>query len=342
MRHLIDKLSLFISMVALALASCASPATQMATPEPVKLKVSVLPFISYAPFFIALEEGFFAEQGIEVEFLRIEATSEAMPALASGEIDVAAGFYDVSTLNAIAQGGKIKYVSDKGYLDAQSCAFATWVVRQDILDSGTLDDLNNLKGMKIALTPASSAEYALYLLLEEADLSEEDVEVLNIPVPNRHEGLGNGSIDIAATGEPWVVRAINAGYGNIWRPWNEYMPNFQFSIIMYGPNLLEKNPDAGRRFMIAYLKAVRQYNQGKTERNVEIIAKHTQMQPEEVRQACWMAMKSDGSLVLEGMEGFQEWAFNKGLLVSKVSEEQLVDLSFVEYANQYLEEHADQ
>lgn len=341
MKPIFQKLLLFSTTLTLILSSCMSQPTEMATPEPVKLKVSVLPFISYAPFFIALEEGFFAEQGLEVEFLRIEATSEAMPALASGELDVAAGFYDVSTLNAIAQGGKIKYVSDKGYLNPQSCSFVTWLVRQEILDSGLLDDPKNLKGMKIALTPASAAEYALYLLLQEAGLSESDVEVLNIPVPNRNEALSNGSIDIAATGDPWIVRAINAGVGNVWRPWNEYMPNFQFSIIMYGPNLLEKNIDAGRRFMIAYLKAVRQYNQGKTDRNVEIIAKYTQMTPEEVRQSCWMAMKSDGRLVLEGMQGFQDWAFNKDLLISKVPEDQLIDLSFVEYANQYLEDHPE-
>ena len=48
--------------------------------------------------------------------------------------------------------------------------------------------------------------------------------------------------------------------------------------------------------MIAYLKGVRQYNQGKTDRNVEILAKYTEMKPEEVKQSCWIPMRSDGMI----------------------------------------------
>lgn len=318
----------------LTLSACSGPAASQPTPtpEPVALKVSVLPFLSYAPFFIAQDEGIFAEQGLQVEFVKIERTSEAMPALAQGQIDVAAGFFDVSTLNAIAQGGKIKYVSDKGYLDPNGCAAATFVARKDLIESGKLDDLSNLKGMKIALTPASSAEYALDMLLKDVGLSSKDVEILNIPLAARFEGLGSGAVDIAAVSDPWTVRAVNAGYGEIWHPWHEYLPNFQFSIIMYGPNLLEKRPDVGVRFMVAYLKAVAFYNQGKTDRNVEIIAKYTQLTPEEVKAACWMSMRSDGSVDLAGMAGFQDWAIAKGLMDTRVSNEQLWDPQFIEKA----------
>lgn len=314
----------------------APPPTEVAEPESVQLNVSVLPFLSYGPFFIAQEEGYFAEQGLEVEFVRIDKTSEAMPALAQGQIDVAAGFFDVSTLNAIAKGANIKYVSDKGYLDPDHCSSATWVLRKDLVESGELDDLKNIAGKKFAYTPTSSAEYALDVLLEDVGLTSEDVEGLSIPMPARLEGLGNASIDAAAVSDPWTIRMVNAGYGEIWHPWEELLPNFQFSVIMFGPNLLEDNPEVGNRFMIAYLGAVRQYNQGKNERNIEIIAEYTGMEPEEVEQACWMAMKDDGRLDISGMAGFQEWAISKGYSDEMVPEEQFVDLRFVEYANEAL------
>lgn len=327
----------FISLVfvlTLVLGACAAPTPPppTPTPEPVAIKVSILPFLSYAPFFIAQDEGIFAEHGLQVEFVKIDKTSEAMPALAQGQIDVAAGFFDVSTLNAIAQGGKIKYVSDKGYLDPNGCAAATFVARKDLIESGKLDDLRNLKGMKIALTPASSAEYALDVLLKDVGLTSKDVEVMNIPLPARLEGLGSGAIDIFAGSDPWVIRATNAGYGEVWRPWQELLPNFQFSIIMYGTNLLEKNRDVGVRFLTAYLQAVKTYNQGKTDRNVEIVAKYTQLTPEEVRQSCWMSMRTDGSVDLAGMQGFQDWALAAGLQVGKVTDDQLWDGSFLEKA----------
>ena len=43
-------------------------------------------------------------------------------------------------------------------------------------------------------------------------------------------------------------------------------------------------------------------------------------------------MRSDGAIDLEGMSGFQEWAIAKGLQVSPVLPEQLLDMRFVQYA----------
>ncbi len=279
-----------------AATEAAAPATE-APAKMTKLTVSILPFLSYAPIFIAKEEGFFAEQGLEVEFVRIDKTSEAMPALAQGQIDVASGFFDVSTLNAIAQGGEIKYVSDKGYLDPQGCAASTFVIRKDILEAGTLDDLHNIKGMKVALTPASSAEYALDFLLKEVGLSSSDVEILNIPLPARLEGMGNKSIDIAAVSDPWTIRIVNAGYGEVWHPWQEIMPR-----------------------NIEIIAAETQIDPKEVEESCWMSMRDDGMI----------------DLATSGISGFQEWAVAKGLLLAPVKPEDLLDLSFVKDANEAL------
>ncbi len=91
------------------------------------------------------------------------------------------------------------------------------------------------------------------------------------------------------------------------------IPNF----LSYGPVFIAK-----------------QYNLGKTDRNVAIIAKYTEMKPEEVRQSCWMSMRSDGMIDNAGMSGFQEWALAKGLQLSLVPPEKLLDMSFVKAANE--------
>ena len=123
---------LYSALISILLGACsAASAPKPAAPQPLtKIKVSVLPFLSYGPVFIAKEEGFYAEQGFDVEFVRIDKTSEAIPALAQGQIDVASGNIEVSTLNAVAKGGIIKYVSDKGYLDPNACSSSTFVSPQ--------------------------------------------------------------------------------------------------------------------------------------------------------------------------------------------------------------------
>ena len=67
-------------------APAAGGATEALTP----IKAVVLPYISSGPLFIAQEEGFFTAQGLAVEFVRMDTGSGPLPALAQGEIDVAA------------------------------------------------------------------------------------------------------------------------------------------------------------------------------------------------------------------------------------------------------------
>jgi NitT/TauT family transport system substrate-binding protein len=347
MSRYLSKPFVWLFVAAIWLTGCASASpSQLATQAPVeatnppqqltKIKVSVLPFLTYAPLFIAKEEGYYAEQGLDVEFVPIDKNSDAMAPLAQGQIDVASGSFDVSTLNAIAKGANIKYVSDKGYLDPNGCSAMTFVVRKDLMETGALKDPAKLKGMKVALMPASASEYALDLMLKDTGVSTKDMDVENIPLPARLEAMKNGSLDITAVSDPWTVRFAKSGDTAVWKGLEQVLPNIQFSINIYGPNFLTKNPELGKKYMIAYLKGVRQYNLGKTDRNVEIVAKYTQMSPEEVKQSCWMTMKADGMIDKSVLTGFQEWALARGFQVGLVPLDKLVDTSFVQYANEAL------
>jgi NitT/TauT family transport system substrate-binding protein len=347
-RQKLPKLLVCLLVLAVLLTGCASAGSQQpaATQAPAaatnapqqltKIKVSVLPFLTYAPLFIAKEEGYYAEQGLDVEFVPINTNSDAMAPLAQGQLDVASGSFDVSTLNAIAKGADIKYVSDKGYLDPNNCSAMTFVVRKELLENGALKDPAKLKGMKVALMPASSSEYALDLMLKDTGVSTKDMDVQNIPLPSRLEAMKNGSLDITAVSDPWTIRFAKSGYTAVWKGMEQVLPNIQLSINIYGPNFLKKNPELGKKYMIAYLKGVRQYNQGKTDRNVEILAKYTQMTPEEVKQSCWISMKADGMIESSGINGFQEWALARGFQISLVPPEKLLDMSFAQYASNAL------
>src|SRR5690554_4073761 len=72
-------------VLAVLAPACAPPAA----PAPVKIKIVNQPFISFAPFHIALAEGYFAEQGLDAELVTFTTTPEVLPALLSGEVDVA-------------------------------------------------------------------------------------------------------------------------------------------------------------------------------------------------------------------------------------------------------------
>ena len=313
------------------------PATAIPQPTPtftpVTVKVGMFPYSSFLPFYIAQEEGYYAEQGIIVEFVPFTSLVDMYAALAQGQLDIGGGTADISTLNIIAQDTGVKFVADKGYIDPAGCTYSAWVVRNDILATGQMDNLANLAGMKTTFTKASAFEYALDLLLKPVTLTSADLNVTDVPAPTRLEGLNNQSFDIAQMGEPWVTRAVNAGNSSIWKSFNSYMPDFQFGVLLYGPTITRQNPEVGNRFMVAYLKAVRQYNEGKTDRNVALMTALTQGSEAEAMQSCWLTFRSDGSINVQSILDIQQWGVEKGYLVRTLTESDFWDTQYIDYAN---------
>lgn len=335
------KTGFVLLIVGLFLQSCAfGGGGAPAAPEPVTLKVATLPYLSFAPFFIAQEEGYYTEQGLEVEFVELVNNQDIIPTVSQGEVDVSSGLVTVGIFNTMARGGNIKIVADKGYVDPAACDSIALVARKSLVEDGQLNDPSQIKGRLINVVPTSWLEFYLEQLLAAANLTIDDVKLTSIPVPAQIEALDQGTLDMTAQNEPWVRRLTDMGHQPVLTPLNQLLPNAQYAITLYGPNLLEKNPEAGQRFMVAYLKAVRQYNQGKTERNIEILAKYTGLDKEVLNQICWSTLRDDGQIDTQSVLDFQNWAVNKGLLDTVVSADKFWDPGFAEQANTLLNESA--
>ena len=90
--------------------------------------------------------------------------------------------------------------------------------------------------------------------------------------------------------------------------------------------------------MVAYLKTMRQYNQGKTERNLEIIAKHTDLDKDILKQACWPTFRESGKINIQSLFDFQAWAVEQDYLAGTIKEDRFLDSRFIEHANRVLGE----
>jgi len=85
--------------------------------------------------------------------------------------------------------------------------------------------------------------------------------------------------------------------------------------------------------MIAYLKGVRQYNLGKTARNLDIEASATRLDRDLLARTCWQPIRGDGRINVESVLDFQRWAVRRGALDALVPPESFWDPSFVDQAN---------
>jgi NitT/TauT family transport system substrate-binding protein len=319
--------------------SASSPGSSpqaSATASPVTVKVISLPFISFAPFWIGIDEGYFREQNLQVELVEMPVQQDALAAFISGQVDVSSGMVNAGILNAIAQGAQIRIVADKGYVDPKGCANHAVMARASLAPPGTAVTADLLRGQKIDLVQDSWNHYYLEKLLGPVGAKVDDLQLVRVPSASQPEAMGNGQLDLTVQNEPWVTRLMQAGHRSILAPVQQLMPDAQTAITLYGPKLLGTNAEVGNRFMVAYLKAVRAYNTGKTERNVKTLAKYTDLGEDILRVMCWPALRADGTLNVQSVVDFQTWSVNRGVMARALSVEQFWDPSFVRYANQRL------
>src|SRR6476469_9498226 len=94
------QLPLLFSLLGLCLLvqACSAIRVAQAPPARVTIRLVQLPYLTFAPFFIAQEEGFFNAQGLDIENVKLERTAQAIPALVSGQLDVLGGAVDSATL----------------------------------------------------------------------------------------------------------------------------------------------------------------------------------------------------------------------------------------------------
>ena len=310
------------------LAGPAGPAA-----PPTRLKVLYVRFLSFAPLAIARAEGYFRAQGLDVELVTLPGSHEATPALISGELDVTAGMLKIGDFNAIARGASIRFVADKGHLEPGPCVPAAFIARRGSLDPEGPDGRDRLRGARIAASPLSFIEYMLETLLARQGLTLSDVKLARLHEAMVGEAVTNGSLDAGELTEPDLSRTIRSGGVVIWKSLQEILPGAQLSAVYFGPRLLKRDRDAGRRFLVAYLQGVRQYNRGKTERNLDILTAETGLDRELLRTTCWQPIRGDGRINVDAVVEFQRWAVRRGALDTVVPPEGFWDPSLLEEAN---------
>src|SRR5580693_8776255 len=136
---------------ALGIASCA---------QAQELTIGTIGASSDAPLFIADAMGYYAEQGLKVNFIRFDSAAKMIPSLGSGEVDVGSGATSAGLYNAVKRGINIKVVSDKAR-NAPGYGFEAILARTDLVDSGKIKSVADFKGLKVAMSANGNSENAI-------------------------------------------------------------------------------------------------------------------------------------------------------------------------------------
>ena len=297
----------------------------------------MLRLTSSAPLFIAMDKGFFAEEGIEIEPQWFDAAHPIAVSTASSKVDVGATGITASLYNMAANGQKLGIVADKGR-EQKGYSSSALLVTTDNYNAG-VKSLKDLKGKRIGITQKGSTfHYMLGRMLETQCMSLNDVEIVPLSKLSAvMAALESKQIDGCILNEPNITKVQKAGYGKLVVQVGDVIP-YQTSAIFYSPDFM-KNKDAAVRFMRAYNKACNYYYEAAVEKKdakkleevVNIVAKYVKAPAEDIK-AGLPYIDKDGKLLVSDIATQIKWYTDNKMISGTLDAKDVANTSFLDEA----------
>ncbi len=312
------------------------PATAGRAAVPVRM--GHLGVSSDAGIFIALDKGYFKEQGLDLSLERFGVGADQMALLGSGRLDIASGAPSPTLFNAIVRGLPVVVVADKGSLRT-GFGFNVFVVRKALVDGGQYKGLNDLRGRVVgSASPASIVNFQSYLVLKKGGLTPKDVTIEYVEFADQPAAMANGKIDAAVMVEPFATATESRGIGKIVMPLDQILPDFQTAVIFYNTEWARAHSQDARRWMVAYVKALRYYNEALRNRAVRddvitIMTSHTPIKDRAVwDKMIWPGLNPNGAITVRTILDYERWLLNERQIGEFVVPARFVDSSYQQHA----------
>lgn len=270
------------------------------------------------PLWVALDHGFFWQEGLEVELIQLSPARLMYSALHSGEIQFAVGSAGSSVL---AQSGGLQLQIIMAVVG--QLPFEVWSIR-------SVTSLKDLKGKKVGGSPGGIPDLIIEQALKKVGLTARDILRYNIGEnTQRFAALKVGVVDVAVIAPPLTLLARQEGFHRLAKA-SEIVPEVSAASVTVRKDYLKKNQEIALKFSRALMKAT-QFSKTRSAEAVKTITKWTK-QKEELAQATYESivplLASNGQENLEGIRLVIDYSLEKGLLKGNPAPQQFVDLEF--------------
>lgn len=193
-------------LAVLVLATGCGSAAPSTAPERTHLTVTSLPIVDVAPLYLAQQNGFFRDAGLDVTIRPLTSSPQGLSGLANGSVDIVAGANYVSYLEAQARGDADLRVVSEAALAAPGLDQVVVSPRSGIRD------VSQLAGRTIAVNtpPPNIQTLALDRVLAARGVDPRTVRYVPMPFAQAVGALGAGTLDAAWLVEPFVTQAEQA------------------------------------------------------------------------------------------------------------------------------------
>ena len=220
----------------------------VATAENIKLNIAYMPnYASLWSVVTGVEQGYFAEEGLDVTLVEFADGPTIINAMENGSIDMG---YIGPGAHKLCVNGRAKIFALSQIGDADH------VLASQKAGISTIADL---KGKKVGYSSGTSSEMILKYALEEAGMTWDDIQAFEMDASALVTAMMSGSIDACACWSPSTTTIINASAGDV----ISLCSNKTFAHRTVSPaswivlsGYYEKNADTVLKFTRALYKAM--------------------------------------------------------------------------------------
>jgi NitT/TauT family transport system substrate-binding protein len=233
-------IALLVLLLAIPMGWRAAPAGAAA--ETLHLGYST--WVGYGPLFLARDDRYFDEAGVNVDLTNIEDPKLRFAALAAGRLD---GL--VTTLDTMTLYWKPAF-QFQAVLGLDDSKGGDGIVAKD-----SIKTVKDLRGKRVAFNEGSVSHFFLSVLLRENGMTEKDLQSINMRQDDAGAAFLSGKVDAAVTWEPWLSRAKRAPGGHILVD-SSQTPGLIVDVLLLRRDVITAHPDAVRAAVKGWYDAV--------------------------------------------------------------------------------------
>jgi len=279
------------------------------------VRIGYSPIATLLPIFVAVDNGYFQEQGINATLVEFATNDQIMDALISGRIDTGA-----PTLPVILGVEQNSPGSFKMYMAAASTAEGNNNEHIIVLENSSISSLYDLKGKSIGIGSSSPHKTWLSLVLKNFMDPEKDINVVPMPFTLHLQALESGSVDAVMTIEPMATIGLKGGnmkeIDNSVRAKYIYDPFYNIGWL-FSSNFIENNPEKAGKIKAALEKAS-DYIRENEEDARKLLTKYTPLPEDMIYDATLPAYHKLEEIDREAIQKTADILYEEGTLTSRV------------------------
>jgi NitT/TauT family transport system substrate-binding protein len=222
--------------------------------EGASLRMALLPIMDTLPFYVAEQQGFFADEGIEMVLLPAKSAQERDALMQAGEVDgMLTDLPGVGIFNRDQIQLKVVATARRAY--PESPLFRVLAAPESGISTPA-----QLAGVEIAISQNTVIEYITDRLLTLSGVPVDQIAIQEISaIPVRFEQLMTGQIQAATLPDPLAQGAVAAGANLVVD--DSQFTDYAQSVLVFGVDALENKPETITKFLNAWDRAAAELNE---------------------------------------------------------------------------------